>query len=104
MKKFGLRTLAQSISAEGEGKVLSFTLSTGFFRTLWTLNQISAEGTQRGVTPESAVAGVMMGKSRIKEIMTPIEEANLFLFGFSRYAKYLVGEDLLFDCCIVPTY
>lgn len=102
--KFGLRALAQSISAEGEGKVRSFTLSTGFVKTPLTLNQISAQAAQRGITPETVVTDVMMGKSRIKEMMTPIEVANLFLFGFSRYAKYLVGGDLLFDGGIVLTY
>jgi 3-hydroxybutyrate dehydrogenase len=102
--KFGLRALAQSISAEGEGKVRSFTLSTGFVKTPLTLNQISAQAAQRGITPETVVTDVMMGKSRIKEMMTPIEVANLFLFGFSRYAKYLIGGDLLFDGGIVLTY
>ena len=46
----------------------------------------------------------MMGASRIKEMMAPIEVANLFVFGFSRYARYLVGGDLLFDGGIVLTY
>jgi 3-hydroxybutyrate dehydrogenase len=46
----------------------------------------------------------MMGKSRIKEIMTPVEIANLFIFGFSRFSKYLVGGDLLFDGGMVLTY
>jgi NAD(P)-dependent dehydrogenase (short-subunit alcohol dehydrogenase family) len=30
--KFGLRALAQSISAEGAGKIRSFTVSTGFVK------------------------------------------------------------------------
>jgi len=33
----------------------------------------------------------MLGKSRIKEMMDPIEVANLFLFGFSRHARFLIG-------------
>ncbi|MBN2033440.1 MAG: SDR family oxidoreductase [Deltaproteobacteria bacterium] len=102
--KFGLRALAQSISAEGAGKVRSFTLSTGFVKTPLALNQIPAQAAQRGITSEAVVTDVMMGKSRIKEMMAPIEVANLFIFGFSRYAKYLVGGDLLFDGGIVLTY
>ena len=39
--KFGLRALSQSISAEGEGKIRSFTLSTGFVKTPLALNQIN---------------------------------------------------------------
>ena len=42
--------------------------------------------------------------TRIKEMMTPIEVANLFMFGFSRHAKYLIGGDLLFDGGVVLTY
>lgn len=33
--KFGLRALSQSISAEGEGKIRSFTVSCGFVKTPW---------------------------------------------------------------------
>ena len=102
--KFGLRALSQSISAEGEGKIRSFTLSTGFVKTQLALNQISAQAKQRGITPEKVVSEVMMGASRIKEMMSPIEVANLFVFGFSQFAKYLVGGDLLFDGGAVLTY
>lgn len=102
--KFGLRALAQSISAEGEGKIRSFSLSTGFVKTALALNQIASQAEQRQITPDEVVTDVMMGKSRIKEMMSPIEVANLFLFGFSRFARYLIGGDLLFDGGVVLTY
>ncbi|MEW6347624.1 MAG: SDR family oxidoreductase [Thermodesulfobacteriota bacterium] len=102
--KFGLRALSQSISAEGEGKIRSFSVSTGFVKTALALNQIPAQALQRGISQEEVVRDVMMGKSRVKEMMEPIEVANLFIFGFSRYARYLVGGDLLFDGGIVLTY
>jgi len=102
--KFGLRALAQSISAEGAGKIRSFTVSTGFVKTPLALNQIPAQAAQREISQEQVVADVMMGKSRVKEMMAPIEVANLFIFGFSRYARYLVGGDLLFDGGMVLTY
>jgi 3-hydroxybutyrate dehydrogenase len=102
--KFGLRALAQSISAEGDGKVRSFTISTGFVKTGLALGQIPAQAEQRGISPEEVISQVMMGASRVKEMMSPIEVANLFIFGFSRHAKYLVGGDLLFDGGIVLTY
>ncbi|MCX5880874.1 MAG: D-beta-hydroxybutyrate dehydrogenase, partial [Deltaproteobacteria bacterium] len=50
------------------------------------------------------VRDVMMGFSRVKEMMAPIEVANLFMFGFSSYGKYLVGGDMLFDGGMVLTY
>ncbi len=102
--KFGLRALAQSISAEGEGKIRSFTISTGFIKTPLALNQIPAQAAQRGLTPEEVVRDVMLGKSRIKEMMDPIEVANTFIYGFSRYARFLVGGDLLLDGGVVLTY
>jgi 3-hydroxybutyrate dehydrogenase len=102
--KFGLRALSQSISAEGEGKIRSFTVSTGFVKTPLALKQIPAQAEQRGITHEEVVRDVMMGHSRIKEMMSPIEVANLFIFGFSRFARYLIGGDLLFDGGMVLTY
>ena len=102
--KFGLRALSQSISAEGEGKVRSFSVSTGFVKTGLALNQIPAQAEQRGISQESVVKDVMMGISRIKEMMAPIEVANLFIFGFSRYARYLVTGDLLFEGGMVLTH
>ncbi len=102
--KFGLRALSQSISAEGEGNIRSFTVSCGFVKTPLALKQVPAQAEQRGITTEQVMTDVMMGRSRVKEMMTPIEVGNLFLFGFSRFSKYLVGGDLLFDGGMVRTY
>ncbi|WP_083456341.1 SDR family oxidoreductase [Desulfosarcina cetonica] len=102
--KFGLRALSQSISAEGEGKIRGFTVSTGFVKTPLALGQIPDQARQRGISEEAVVRDVMMGHSRIKEMMSPVEVANLFVFGFSRFANYLVGGDLLFDGGMVLTY
>jgi 3-hydroxybutyrate dehydrogenase len=102
--KFGLRGLTQSIAAEGEGKIRSFSVSTGFIKTPLATKQIPAQAQQRGITEEEVVVNVMLGKSRVKEMMNPIEVANLFVFGFSKHGKYLVGNDLLFDGGVVKTY
>ncbi|HYA91440.1 MAG TPA: SDR family NAD(P)-dependent oxidoreductase [Thermodesulfobacteriota bacterium] len=102
--KFGLRGLAQSIAAEGEGKIRGFSVSVGFVRTPLALNQIPEQAKQRGITPAEVVRDVMMGKSQIKEMMTPIEVGNLFVIGFSFLGKYLIGGDLLFDGGMVKTY
>jgi len=102
--KFGLKALSQSISAEGDGKIRSFTISTGFVKTPLALNQIPSQAEQRGMSPEAVVSEVMMGRSRIKEMMAPVDVANLFIFGFSHFARYLIGGDLLFDGGMVLTY
>ena len=102
--KFGLRALTQSIAAEGMGAIRAFSISTGFVKTALALKQIPSQAKQRGISPEEVVEKVMLGNSRIKEMMSPIEVGNLFVFGFSRFAKYLVGGDLLFDGGMVLTY
>lgn len=102
--KFGLRGLTQSIAAEGDGKIRAFSVSTGFVSTPLALRQVPAQAAQRGITPEDVVREVMLGKSRVKEMMSPIEVGNLFIFGFSKHSKYLVGGDLLFDGGVVLTY
>jgi len=102
--KFAMRALSQSVSAEGQGRIRSFSVSTAFVRTPLALNQIPAQSEKRGITPEQVVTDVMCGHTRVKEMMSPIEVANLFLFGCSRFARYLVGGDLLFDGGMVLTY
>ena len=102
--KFGLRALAQSISAEGEGKIRSFSVSPSFVKTPMTVGQVHANAVRRGISDEEMVREVILGKQRIKEMMNPIEVANLFLFGFSRFSRFLFGADLLFDGGAVLTY
>jgi len=102
--KFGLRGLTQSIAAEGEGKIRSFSVSTGFVKTPLALKQIPDQARQRGIAPEEVVREVMMGRSQVKEMMTPIEVGNLFVLGFSHVGRYLIGGDLLFDGGMVKTY
>jgi 3-hydroxybutyrate dehydrogenase len=102
--KFGLRGLTQSISAEGGGKIRSFTISTGFVKTPLMENQIKAQAKQRRISEDRVITEVMLGKSQVKEMMTPLEVANLFVFAFSRFSKYLVGGDILYDGGVVKTY
>jgi 3-hydroxybutyrate dehydrogenase len=102
--KFAMRALSQSLAAEGEGRIRSFSVSTGFVKTALALNQIASQAEQRKIKPEQVVTDVMMGKSRIKEMMSPIEAGNLFVFGFSHFAEYLNSSDLLFDGGVVLTY
>lgn len=102
--KFGLRGLAQSIAAEGGGKIRGFTVSVGFVKTPLALNQVPDQALQRGISPEEVVKDVMLGRSQIKEMMTPVEVANLYVIGFSFLGKYLIGGDLLFDGGMVKTY
>jgi len=102
--KFGLRGLTQSIAAEGAGRIRAFSVSTGFVKTALALRQIPSQAAQRNITPEAVVEQVMMGKSRTKEMMNPIDVGNLFVLGFSRFARHLIGGDLLFDGGMVLTY
>ena len=102
--KFAIRGLTQSIAAEGEGTIRAFSVSTGYVKTALALRQIPAHAAQRRISPERVVQDIMLGRSQAKEMMAPVDVANLFIFGFSRYARYLIGGDLLFDGGIVLTY
>ena len=102
--KFGLRGLTQAISAEGDGKIRSFSLSTAYIKTPLVLNQIADQAKTRNVTTKEVVEDIMLGKSRIKDMMTPAEVANLMMFGFSQHGRFLIGSDMLFDGGVVLTY
>lgn len=102
--KFGLRGLTQSIAAEGDGTVRAFSVSTGYVATPLVTGQIPATAAQRGITEREVVEEVMLGQARTTEMLTPVEVANLFVFGFSRHARHLNGGDLLFDAGMSTTY
>ena len=104
MTKFAIRGLTQSISAEGAGKIRAFSVTVPYTKTPLVLNQIPDQARSRNITPEEVVKDVMLGRARVKEMMTPIEAANLFMFGFSEHARFLVGGDLMVDAGMTLTY
>lgn len=102
--KFGLRGLTQSIAAEGEGKIRGFSISTGYVKTPLVTNQIPDTAEERGISEQEVVEDVMLGGSRVKEMMEPVDVGNLFVFGFSKHSAHLNGGDLLYDGGMVLTY
>ena len=102
--KFGIRGLTQSLAAEGDGDVRAFSVSTGYVSTPLVTDQIPETAAQRGITEREVVEDVMLGQSRTTRMMSPVEVANLFVFGFSRHASHLNGGDLLFDGGMATTY
>lgn len=102
--KFGLRGLTQSIAAEGDGDVRSFSVSTGYVKTPLVVDQIPDTAEERGITEREVVEDVMLGQSRASEMMEPVDVANLFVFGFSELGSHLNGGDLRFDDGMTLTY
>jgi 3-hydroxybutyrate dehydrogenase len=102
--KFGLRGLTRSIAAEGDGAVRAFTVSTSYVKTPLVEGQIPDTARERDITEEEVVEDVMLGGSRVKEMMTPVEVANLFTFGFSEHGRHLNGGDLPWDGGHLTTY
>ncbi|WP_276300510.1 SDR family NAD(P)-dependent oxidoreductase [Halorussus lipolyticus] len=113
--KFGIRGLTQSIAAEGgtggeggkegdDADIRAFSVSTGYVKTPLVTDQIPDTAEQRGISVQEVVEDVMLGQSRTKEMMTPAEVANLFVFGFSKHASHLNGGDLRFDDGMTLTY
>ena len=67
-------------------------------------DQIADTAEERGITEDEVIEDVMLGQARTKELMMPVEVANLFVFGFSSHAHHLNGGDLLFDGGYTKTY
>ncbi|WP_435365260.1 SDR family NAD(P)-dependent oxidoreductase [Haloarchaeobius sp. DYHT-AS-18] len=102
--KFGLRGLTQSIAAEGEGTLRAFTISTGYVKTPLVTDQIPDTAEERGISEREVVEDVMLGDARVKEMMEPVEVANLFVLGFSKHGRHLDGGDLTWDGGHLTTY
>ncbi|EMA29453.1 SDR family oxidoreductase [Haloarcula japonica] len=104
VSKFGLRGLTQSIAAEGGDGLRGFSISTGYVKTPLVVDQIPDTAEQRGISVDEVIDDVMLGQARVKEMMDPVDVANLFVFGFSTHADHLNGGDLLFDGGMTTTY
>jgi 3-hydroxybutyrate dehydrogenase len=102
--KHGITGLTRAIAAEGEGSLRGFSVSVGYVLTPLMVNQIEDTAEERGISKRAVVEDVMLGQARTKEMMTPAEVANLFVFGFSDHASHLNGADLLFDGGYTHTY
>lgn len=102
--KFAIRGLTQSIAAEGDGVVRSFSISTGYVATPLVIDQLADTAAQRDLEVDEVVSDVMLGQSRVDEMMDPIDVANLFIIGFSELASHLNGGDMLHDGGMVRTY
>jgi 3-hydroxybutyrate dehydrogenase len=104
VSKFALRGLTQSIAAEGDGPLRSFSVSTGYVKTPLVTDQIPDTAEQRGISIDEVIEDVMLGQSRANEMMDPVDVGNLFVFGFSDHGQHLNGGDLLFDGGMTLTY
>ena len=102
--KHGLAGLTRSIAAEGNGTLRGYSVSVGYVLTPLMVDQIEDTAAERGISKREVVEDVMLGQARTKEMMTPAEVANLFVFGFSSHANHLNGGDLLFDGGYTHTY
>ncbi|RDI71468.1 SDR family NAD(P)-dependent oxidoreductase [Halopelagius longus] len=102
--KFALRGLTKSIAAEGEGALRAFTVSTSYVSTPLVEGQIPDTAEERGISEEEVVEDVMLGGSRVKDMMRPIQVANLFAFGFSKHGQHLDGADMTWDGGHLGTY
>lgn len=102
--KFGIRGLTQSIAAEGDGIVRSFSVSTGYVATPLVTGQLADTADRRGLDPDEVVSEVMLGHAPVDEMLDPIDVGNLFLVGFSDLCSHLNGGDMLHDGGMTLTY
>jgi len=102
--KHALTGLTRSIAAEGGGTLRGFSVSVGYVLTPLMVNQIQDTAEERGISEQEVVEDVMLGQARTKEMMEPVEVANLFVFGFSEHGRHLNGGDMLWDGGYTTTY
>jgi 3-hydroxybutyrate dehydrogenase len=102
--KHGITGLTRAIAAEGDGSLRGFSVSVGYVLTPLMLEQIADTAEERDISEQAVVEDVMLGQARTKEMMTPAEVANLFVFGFSSHGNHLNGGDLLWDGGYTTTY
>jgi 3-hydroxybutyrate dehydrogenase len=102
--KHGITGLTRAIAAEGGGDLRGFSVSVGYVMTPLMVDQIQDTAEERGISEQEVVEDVMLGQARTKEMMTPADVANLFVFGFSDHASHLNGGDLLWDGGYTTTY
>jgi len=102
--KHGLTGLTRAIAAEGEGSLRSFSVSVGYVLTPLMVDQIEDTAAERGISEREVVEDVMLGQARTKEMMSPAEVANLFVFGLSGHGDHLNGADMLWDGGFTNTY
>jgi 3-hydroxybutyrate dehydrogenase len=104
MVKFGLRGLTQATAAEGGGRIRAFSVSTAYVKTELVARQLPDTADSRGITVDEAVRDVMLGPTRVKEMMEPYEVGNLFVQGFSEHASHLNGGDMTHEGGMSLTY
>ena len=102
--KHALTGLTRSIAAEGGGTLRGFSVSVGYVLTPLMVNQIQDTAKERGISEQEVVEDVMLGQARTREMMEPVEVANLFVFGFSEHGRHLNGGDMLWDGGYTTTY
>ena len=102
--KHGIHGLTKAIAAEGKGRIRGFSVSVGYVLTPLMVDQIADTARERGITQQEVVEKVMLGEARSQELLTPLEVANLFTFGFSRHGTHLNGGDLCWDGGYTTTY
>jgi 3-hydroxybutyrate dehydrogenase len=61
------------------------------------VSRIEDTAEERGISEQEVVEAVMLGRALPTATMTPVEVANLFVFGVSGHGKHLNGGDLLRD-------
>ena len=102
--KHGLHGLTRATAAEGDGVLRAFTVSVGYVLTPLMADQIADQARERGISEREVVDDVFLGQARTKELMTPAQVANLFVFGLSEHGRHLNGGDMLWDGGYTHTY
>jgi len=95
--KFGVRGLTQSIAAEGNGNIRSFSISPGPVRTPHIIDRVKSIAQEKDIPPEEVVEQEFLTGYRLNSMIEPMTVANYFTIGFSKMGMPLNGGDILLD-------
>lgn len=87
--RMALAALSQSIEAEGDGKIRSFCLDTGFPEATSSATDYSSKRKSEAGTAEKGSSGAIGETEQTEKLISPVDLANLVIFGFSRFARNL---------------
>jgi 3-hydroxybutyrate dehydrogenase len=87
-----LHAMSESISSEGQGMIRFFFLGTDSGKHVRMQGQVLSSTDQRSMKQKDDAPQTSGQRDSMELMISPVEVANLFIFGFSRFGKHLRGE------------
>jgi 3-hydroxybutyrate dehydrogenase len=96
--KHALEGLSKVAALEGAPHgVTSNCISPGYVRTALVTNQIAAQATTHGISPDEVTEQILLARAAVKRLIEPEEVAEAALWLCGRHANSITGSSLRLD-------